>query len=133
MELEPRPDEVTVIQYLRPFGKPSKVFAPVGEEYVAKAKGMILSAEVLRTGEVMVYARWADEAEEKEINELAVNKPSLLSDFIGPTAALQRLIDRKLAEKCPYPEKTCEECRNEKIDPRIDSIKAAQKTFGVKP
>lgn len=109
MELEPRPDEVAVIQYLRPFGKPSRVFAPVGEDYVAKAKGMILSSEVLRTGEVMVYARWKDEKQEKEITSLCVNGPG----WNGPTASLKRLIDRKLAEK-------------------KDSVKKAQKIFGVK-
>jgi hypothetical protein len=110
MELEPRPDEVTVIQYLRPFGTKSKVFAPVGEDYVAKAKGMILSSEVLRTGEVMIYARWEDEAEEKEINAMAFNGPG----FNGPTESLKKLIDRKLAER------------------KIDLVKAAQKIFGVK-
>lgn len=110
MELEPRPDEVTVIQYLRPFGKPSKVFAPVGEDYVAKAKGMILSAEVLRTGQLMLYVRWENEPEEKEINAMAFNGPG--PD--GPTETLKGLIDRKLAEK-------------------KDSVKKAQKTFGVKP
>lgn len=90
-----RSNEVELTQYLRPNGTPTKVFAPVGEDYVAKAKNLVLSAEVLTTGEVVIYARRRDESDEKEINEIATNGPGEKS----PTACLKHLIDRLGSEQ----------------------------------
>jgi hypothetical protein len=92
---EPAPGEVAVIQYLRPAGERRIVFAPVGEEYVRRASGMIFSSEVLRTGEVAIYARWEGESEEYEKIEIGDNGPGENT----PTDALKHLIDRKRAER----------------------------------
>lgn len=99
-ELKAREDEVEVTQYLRSAGTPRKMYAPVGVEYVRRAVGMVFSSEVLTTGEVAIYARWADEVEEKESLELAVNGPGPKS----PSETLKRLIDRKFAERNPKKE-----------------------------
>jgi hypothetical protein len=56
---------------------------------------MIFSSEVLRTGEVAIYARWEGESEEYEKIEIGHNGPGENT----PTDALKRLIDRKRAER----------------------------------
>lgn len=81
--------ELAVTQYIRPNGVKKKVFAPVGEEYVRKAEGMVASAEVLSTDVVALYLRWAEEPEEKELLRLARNSPGADS----PTETLKRMID----------------------------------------
>lgn len=93
--VERKPDEVLVRQYLRPKGAIREVYAPVGEEYVKKAKGMILSAEELTIGQIAVYARWADEPVESETLELAVNGPGPN----GPTEMLRKCINTKYTER----------------------------------
>jgi hypothetical protein len=76
-------------------GRRIKVFAPVGEDYVKKAEGMVFSTEELTTGGVVVYAKRKGEAEEKEISLIAENSPGENS----PTNCLQKLIDRLRREK----------------------------------
>jgi hypothetical protein len=87
--LNPLPGELAVIHYVAPFGRQKKVFAPVGEEYVRKAEGMVASAEVLSTDIVALYLRWAEEPEEKELLRLARNGPGADS----PNETLKRMID----------------------------------------
>ena len=84
-----QPDELAVTQYLRPNGVKKKVFAQVGVDYVAKAEGMIASAEVLSTGIVALYLGWVGEPEEKELLRLARNGPGADS----PNETLKRMID----------------------------------------
>ena len=67
--------EITITQYLRPDGTPREMKAEVPDEYAARAEGMTLSSEVLTTGEVALYARWANQPEEDELSELATNGP----------------------------------------------------------
>lgn len=86
---------VEVIQFLRPNGQRRRMLAYLGADYVEKAKDMILSAEVLSTGVVAVYARFIDAQEHEEFVELAKNKPGPTT----PSAMLQKLIDRKIAER----------------------------------
>lgn len=90
-----KPYEVEIIQYLRPYGKRRRMFAPVGEEYVEKAEDMVLSCEELTTGEVAIYVRFADELVSAETMKLADNGPGKNE----PTKVLQRLIDKKWSER----------------------------------
>jgi hypothetical protein len=83
-------EEVELTQYLRPDGRKSLVYAPVGEEYVKKSEGMVLSTEVLGTGKVAIYGRYNYEPEEKEVLLLANN----FDDDKGPTNVLKQVIDR---------------------------------------
>jgi len=82
-------DEVMVTQYLRPDGRKREMLAPVGENYVEKAKGMVLSAEVLPYGKVALYARLKTDPEEEELIDFAQNGPGPRS----PVAVLRSLID----------------------------------------
>ena len=88
------PDEVEVIQFLRPKGDRRRMGAVVGKEHVKMAKDLILSAEELQTGEVVVYARKIGEPEEAEISEITVNGPGDKS----PSSCLKRLIEKKSKE-----------------------------------
>jgi len=91
--LEPIPkrdDEVELTQYIRPNGKKSIVYAPVGKDYVEKAKDFIFSTEILSTGVIAIYGKKVGQSDEDELTELANNFESLNT----PTIALKRLIDR---------------------------------------
>lgn len=90
-----RPDEVEVIQFLRPDGKRRRVTVTVGREIAKQAENMVLSAEELGTGDVVVYARFIGEGVERGTSELAVNGPGDKS----PTACLKRLIEKKFKER----------------------------------
>lgn len=81
-------NEVEVIQFLRPDGKRRLMVAPVGKESAKKAKNFILSAEVLRNGVIVLYARRIGEPEEAEKSKLAKKGPG----HDSPTDALKRLI-----------------------------------------
>lgn len=83
-------DEVEVIQFVRPNATRRRVGAPVGKELAKKAKDLILSSEVLRTGKIALYARKIGEPIENEHIELADNGPGNNS----PTNSLKRLIKR---------------------------------------
>lgn len=83
-------DEVEVIQFMRPDGKRRRMIAPVGKEAAEKAKNLILSAEELRTGQIVLYARKVGESEEDERSEFAGNGPGKNS----PAEVLKRLIAR---------------------------------------
>ena len=86
--------EVEVIQYLRPDGKRRRMAVPLGEDYVEKAKDLILSAEELRTGEIALYARRKSRSTEHEFIELAENGPRPES----PDKKLRLLINRMRKE-----------------------------------
>lgn len=88
-------DELPIIQYLRSNGQKRMMFAPIGRDYVEKAKGLELSAEWLPTGKVALYGKRKDESDEKEICELADNG----SGENEPVVVLRRLIDRLKNEK----------------------------------
>lgn len=83
--------EVEVIQYLRPEGLRRRMTAPCREDVVAKAAGMIISAEVLPPGQIAIWVRGPKEPEEHEILEIAENGPGEHS----PVAVLEKLILRK--------------------------------------
>ena len=84
--------EIEVIQYLRPNGRKRPMAACVGKDYVKKAEDMILSAEVLTTGEIAIYGRLKTQKEEQERLELAINGPGKNS----PENTLKRIIDKVL-------------------------------------
>lgn len=86
--------EVEVIQYLRPDGKRRRMAVPLGEDYVEKAKDLILSAEELTTGAIALYARKKAWPTERESIELAKNGPGPES----PDKKLRLLIDRVYKE-----------------------------------
>ena len=58
-----REDELEVIQYLRPDGRRRRMLAPVGVEYVKKAKNLIITAEWLG-GTINICGRRKGESEE---------------------------------------------------------------------
>ena len=87
-------DELPIVQYLRPNGQKRMMFAPVGKEYVEKAKGLELSTEWLPTGKVALYGKRKGETDEKEITVLADNGPG----ENDPVIALRILIDRLKGE-----------------------------------
>lgn len=91
-----REDEVEVIQYLKPSGRRRRMLAPVGKEHAEMAKDMVLSSEILSTGEVALYAYFQDEDEEEYgAIDLAENGPG----DKNPTAVLQRMIEKKFQER----------------------------------
>lgn len=81
---------ITITQYLRPDGHTRPMEVELDDDHAEKAKGLILSAEVLTTGEVAIYARKEDDPEEMELMELATNGPG----EENPTAMLCKVIDR---------------------------------------
>jgi hypothetical protein len=93
-----QPGEVEVTQYLRPNGRKKLVFADVGEECAKKAEGMRISSEVLTTGEVAIYVRFANEIEESESVGLAVNGPGENS----PANVLKRMIDERIRARLSH-------------------------------
>ena len=88
-------DEVEVIQFLRPNGNRRKMVLKVGLETAKKAENMILSVEILRTGQLALYARWQGQPEEKEKLRLADNWKGENS----PDVVLIRLIEQLSSEK----------------------------------
>ena len=86
---------VEVIQYLRPDGRRRRMLANVGEETAKLAENMVLSAEELIDGTVVVYARFKDEPPELERIALAHNRPGPRS----PTNVLMEVIGEKAKER----------------------------------
>ncbi|MBE3138152.1 MAG: hypothetical protein IMZ43_12295 [Thermoplasmata archaeon] len=84
--------EIGLIQYMRPDGRKMTVMASVEDQVAGMAEGMILSCEVLTTGEVAIYARYPRDEEEDESLELSPNGPEVQE-------ALQRLIERRYLMK----------------------------------
>lgn len=70
-------------------GEKRKMFSKVGIGVAKKAKGLILSAEELNTGVIILYARKKEENEEEEKTRLAENGPGKNS----PTNKLIELIN----------------------------------------
>jgi len=90
-ETEIFPDEVEIIQFLRPDGKRRRMIATVGIEIAKKAKNLIISAEELITSEIAIYVRKIGEPEVNETMEIAVNGPGNKS----PNEVLKRLIKKE--------------------------------------
>lgn len=89
-----REDEIEVTQYLMPNRRPKTVYAAVGVDYLKKAEGLVFSAEVLMTGDVVVYGRRNDQKEEDEISRFAENGPGDKS----PLNMLKEIIDELTKE-----------------------------------
>jgi len=87
-------DEIEVTQYIRPNGKQKKVYAPVGEEYVEMAEGMVISSEVIPGNKVAIYIRMDYEPEEDESVYIADNE----AGDNEPTDVLRRAIREKRRE-----------------------------------
>lgn len=68
---EKKEDEVEITQYLRPNARKRNLYAKVGEDIAKKAEELILSAELLPTGLIIIYARRKREGEEAEKSILA--------------------------------------------------------------
>ena len=88
-------NEVEIIQFIRPMGRRRRMLAIVGEEMAQKANSLILSCEILQTGEIVLYARKNGKSKENEMTEFAQNGPGDNS----PTETLKRLILRANEEK----------------------------------
>lgn len=84
---------VKITQYLRPNGKKRIVIADIDKEHADKAKGLILSCELLPINKLLIYGRKKGQTEEEEITEMANNGPG----ENDPNTALCRLIDRLCA------------------------------------
>jgi hypothetical protein len=65
------PEFVEVCQFLLPDGRKARTYVKVGRKHAEMAKGMFLSMEVLRTKEIMLYARLEEQDEDDEESKLA--------------------------------------------------------------
>jgi hypothetical protein len=83
-------NEVEIIQYLRPAGRRRLMTCLVGEDLKKMARDHIISAEVLRTGEIAIYIRKKGEPAESEHLAIAYNGPGPNN----PQKVLKRLIKK---------------------------------------
>lgn len=91
---------IKITQYLRPDGEKRELEADVEDKYAEMSRNMILSAEVLPTEEVVLYARFNDEPEEKERLAFANNElPNPGKNLKDPTKVLCELIEKKFKER----------------------------------
>jgi hypothetical protein len=89
-----QPGEVEIIQWLRPDGRRRRMTAQVGVELASAAHGLVLSAEELGTGHIMLYARRKGDGPKNEISAVAQNGPGPDS----PLNVLKRLITMLLPD-----------------------------------
>ena len=89
-----KPNEIEIIQYMRPTGERRKMIAEIDIETAKKADGLIISCEVLPTNEILIYARRKDQKTEQEKMNIAVNGPGANS----PNNTLKLLINRAWKE-----------------------------------
>lgn len=87
--------KVWLTHFKKPNGNTEEVSCRVPKETEKKAENMILSTEILTTGEVAIYSRFKDEPEEKERLEIATNGPGEKQ----PDKMLIKLIDRVYDER----------------------------------
>jgi len=83
--------EIKLTQFMMPSGREVPVTTDVEDHIADMAEGMILSCEVLTTGEVALYAKYPQDKEEEETIEIAPNGPKV-------EEALRCLIERKRKE-----------------------------------
>ncbi len=69
--------EIKLTQYLMPNGRPMPTTTEVPDETATLAEGMILSCEVLGTGQVALYAKYPEDKEEDEFIEISNNGPEI--------------------------------------------------------
>ena len=93
------PDEVEIIQFLRPGGKRRRMAATVGADTVRRADDLIISAEELITGEVALYGRKIGEKKENEIVLLAENRPGEKSPNVILTQLIKELTKKEVKTK----------------------------------
>ena len=84
-------DVVEVCQYLRPDGRKRKMAAPLGKEYHEKAKGLVISAEKLMTGLIVIYIRREGQDPEDEQSRILSN------DRAGVIDGFKAFIDEFIA------------------------------------
>lgn len=65
---------VPLTQYMRPRGEPKPVTCALPDDVARKAEGMVLTCEVLMSGLVPIYGRFADEDEDTEYMLIAKNE-----------------------------------------------------------
>jgi hypothetical protein len=66
---------------MMPNGRKVPVQAEVKDEVAEKAKGMILSCEVLGTGMVALYVKYPGDKEEEEFVQLSPNGPGIQEEL----------------------------------------------------
>jgi len=69
--------EIKLTQYLRPNGRPIPTTTEVPDEIGILMEGMILSCEVLMTGQVAFYAKYPEDKDEEEFLEISNNGPEV--------------------------------------------------------
>jgi hypothetical protein len=74
-------EDVEVCQYLRPDGRKRKMAAPLGKEYKEKVKGLVIAAEELMNGSIVIYIRHGDQPEEDEQCRVFQNDSSINDGF----------------------------------------------------
>ncbi len=84
--------EIVLTQYMFPRGTPKTVKTDVSDDVAKRAEGMILSCEMLRTGEIAFYARNLGDKKEEEGIEVCPNGPEV-------EQALEKLIQRTFESK----------------------------------
>ncbi len=81
-------ESILLTQYLRPDGRKEIVNTEVEDNIAEMAAGVIMSVEVLRTGEVGIWVKYPDWEEEDELHDVATNGPGERS----PKNILSKLI-----------------------------------------
>jgi len=85
-----------ITQYLRPDGRKKPLTIEVSDDISKLAEDMILSCEVLQTGQIAVYCRHKHEIEEDELCLIAENvRPEDKDQSKSPTVKMIELIKQK--------------------------------------
>lgn len=71
---------IEVTEYRLPAGERIQQTLEVSDEHIKKAEGMCFSVELLRTGQVVAYARYDTDPEEHEEMTIFQNKPGNLRE-----------------------------------------------------
>lgn len=71
---------IDVTEYRLPAGERIQQKLEVSDEHIAKAEGMAFSVELLRTGQIVAYARYDTDPEESEEMTIFQNKPGNLRE-----------------------------------------------------
>lgn len=85
-------NEVEIIQYLRPSGKRRRMATELDDDWAKKAKDLIITAEQLSTGKIVLYVRKIGQHPKQEKMGIADNWAGLNS----PDKVLKKLISEIL-------------------------------------
>ena len=84
---------VELTQFMRPDGRPVPVSTEVPDDVAELARGMVLTCEVLMSGQIVIYGRMADWDEEDELMAFASNEPGPRQPDIVTANLIKRVAD----------------------------------------